>query len=102
MWRDQEDDRLAAAVAATLTREDLTTTEATGWLDPVQELLAGPDETRVAARVSNTLRTLRALHVLLATGVKIGDQTEAVIPPHAAAIQRRLVEVLHHRTPWMW
>lgn len=102
VWRDQEDDRLGYAIAQTLTRDDLGPAEATAWLDAVEALLEKPPEEPIPPNISNTLRTLRSLYVLLGTGVRVRGQDLPLIPTHAPAVKSRVVEVLHHRTPWMW
>ena len=54
------------------------------------------------AEVSNSTKSLRSLYLLLATGVRVGKNDAAVVPPYAADVQRRIVDVLHHATPWLW
>jgi len=39
---------------------------------------------------------------LLGTGVRVRGQDLPLVPMHAPSVKGRLVEVLHHRTPWMW
>ncbi|ADB29697.1 hypothetical protein Kfla_0576 [Kribbella flavida DSM 17836] len=97
VWRDLEDDRLGYALAVTLTRADLTETDATGWLDPAARALVGypPDGPR--PEVSNTLRTLRVVYVLVDQGVRIGDQVAEV--PHRDLVRAKLTEVLRMATP---
>ena len=102
VWRDQEDDRLGYAIAQTLTRDDLGPAEVTGWLDPIEAMLEKPPEVPIPPSVSNALRTLRSLYVLLGTGVRVRGQDLPLVPEHASLVKGRLVEVLHHRTPWMW
>lgn len=102
VWREAEDDRLGYALAQTLTREDLGPAEATAWLDAVEALLAKQQGVTVAANASNSVRTLRMLHVLLETGVRVRGRDLPVVPPHAQVLKVRLVEVLHLATPWMW
>jgi hypothetical protein len=102
VWRDQEDDRLGYAIAQTLTRDDLGPAEATAWLDAIEGLIEEPPEVPIPANVSNTLRTLRSLYILLGTGVRVRGQDLPLVPKHAPLVKGRLVEVLHHRTPWMW
>jgi len=102
VWRDQEDDRLGYAIAQTMTRDDLGPAEAVGWLDPLETLLEEPSEVPLPPTVSNALRTLRSLYVLLGTGVRVRGQDLPLVPRHASWVQARLVEVLHHGTPWMW
>ena len=102
VWRDQEDDRLGYAIAQTLTRDDLGPAEGTVWLDPIEALLETPSEVPIPAGVSNALRTLRSLYVLLGTGVRVRGQDLPVVPKHTSLVKGRLVDVLHHRTSWMW
>ena len=102
VWRDGEEDRVAAAVALILTRQDLDLSEATSWLDPLEEVMRTSGATGTPAEVSNSTRSLRSLYVLLGTGVRVGKEDAAIVPPHAADLQRRIVDVLHHATPWLW
>lgn len=96
--RDLEDDRLGYALAATLTRADLTETDATGWLDPAARALVGRPPDGIPAEVTNTLRTLRVVYVLVDRGVRLGDSVVQV--PYRAAVLDRLAEVFRASSPY--
>ena len=102
VWRDGEDDRVGAAIAHILTRQDLGLMEATSWLEPLEKVMRTSGAMGTLAEVSNSTRSLRSLYLLLATGVRVGKNDAAVVPPYAADVQRRIVDVLHHATPWLW
>lgn len=70
VWRDQEDDRLAYALALTLTRPELTAASSTGWLDLIDAKFAGGEPGPVPPSASNTMRTLRMLYLLADRGVR--------------------------------
>ncbi|WP_236243951.1 DUF2785 domain-containing protein [Streptomyces sp. CC210A] len=97
LFAQQEDDRLAQAVARCLTRPDLTEAEATGWLDPLGAHFAAgrpPGVPTTPAHTSNALRTLRMLYLLADLGVRLHRGGPRVRLHHAAAVKRRLAEVL--------
>lgn len=98
--RDQEDDRVAYAMACVLTDSRLSATEATAWLRPVRAMLTSGTPGPVKPRVSNTLHTLRALHVLLHQPLLVNGEPTTV--RHADAVCRELAATLHPATPWMW
>ena len=98
--RDQEDDRVAYAMACVLTDSRLSATDATAWLTPVRAVLASGTPGPVPPRVSNTLHTLRALHVLLHQPLLVNGESATV--PHADAVRRELAATLHPASPWMW
>jgi len=102
VWQEAEDDRLSFAIAQTLTRDDFGAAESIAWLEAVEVMVTTAAEGPIAPNVSNSLRTLRALYVLLETGVRVRDQDKPLVPTHAPAVKARLVEILHHATPWMW
>ncbi|MEV6287299.1 DUF2785 domain-containing protein [Kribbella sp. NPDC051770] len=96
--RDLEDDRLGYALAATLTRPDLVETDVTAWLDPAARALGNPPPDGVRPEITNTMRTLRALYVLVDQGVRIGDTVHQV--PHRELVRAKLAEVLRTATPY--
>lgn len=100
VFRDLEDDRLGYALAATLTRPDLTDTDATDWLDPAIRLLANPPAEGFAPEVTNTLRTLRALYVLADHGLRIGDAKKLTRIPHREPVLAKLLDVFRIVTPY--
>jgi hypothetical protein len=94
---DFEDDRLGLAVARVLTRPELTTEQATGWLGPVTEILALPPGSKgIPPVVSNAVRTLRVLYLLADRGVRPdwNAETPAVPIQHRAAVKDALAAAL--------
>ncbi|CAN7259913.1 DUF2785 domain-containing protein [Terrabacter sp. LjRoot27] len=100
VWRDQEDDRLACALALVLTRDDVDEATSVGWLDHVRAMFAAGSPGPVPAEVSNTMRTLRSLHVALGEQVLRGGQPVAV--PHEDLVRREVAGLLAEVTPWFW
>ncbi|WP_330474414.1 DUF2785 domain-containing protein [Terrabacter sp. C0L_2] len=100
VWRDQEEDRLACAVALVLSRDDVDGSVAVGWLEHVRTMFASGAPGAVPAEASNTMRTLRSLHVALGEDVLRGD--EPVVVPHAGLVRRELARLLAEVTPWFW
>ncbi|GAA5026359.1 hypothetical protein GCM10023258_20030 [Terrabacter aeriphilus] len=100
VWRDQEDDRLACALALVLARPGLGADAATGWLGPVRALFATGAPGAVPAEASNTMRTLRSLHVAL--GEQVLRSGEPVPVEHAALVRTEVAAVLAEVTPWFW
>lgn len=97
LFTQQEDDRLARAIARVLTRPGLTEAEATDWLAPIEADYAAGRTSGVpttAAHTSNSMRTLRTLYVLADVGVSAERGGPVVRPRHAEALKRRLAEVL--------
>jgi hypothetical protein len=99
--RDQEDDRLAYAMALTLTRAELTEQTATAWLEPVAEDFAQGKPGPVPPYASNTMRTLRMLYLLVDRGVRPHWGREDAVPVrHRDAVRQRLAEVLGMVAPF--
>ncbi len=98
--RDQEDDRVAYAMACVLTSSRLSAADATAWMTPVRAVLESATPGPLPPRVSNTPHTLRALHVLLDQPLLVNGESTSV--PHANAVRRALLATLHSATPWMW
>jgi hypothetical protein len=95
VWRDQEDDRLAHAVALTLTDAGVSEAAAIDWLEPIAAKFRNGEPGPVPAFASNTMRTLRMLYILVDRGVKPGwrDQVPIAVG-HRTAILDRLAGVL--------
>lgn len=91
---DQEDDRLAHAIALTLTREELTAQESVAWLAPIAADFTNGKGRPAPAYASNTMRTLRALYVLVDRGVRLVEGDEPVAVNHRDAVKQRLADVL--------
>jgi len=90
VWDAMEDDRLAHAMALTLTRTDVA--DATGWLPEVAALFRDRDRARIAPNVTNTLRTLRVLYLFADRGVRPGSRESAVALPHRDALREAIAE----------
>lgn len=101
VWHDLEHDRLAHALGKVLTRQDLSTENASAWLDPVAKALSGGQRGPVPAHVSNTLHTLRTLYMLVSRGVRVGPSQVLPVPRRELVLDR-VAEALHPATPWMW
>lgn len=100
VWRDQEEDRLACALALVLARDDVDAATATGWLEHVRTMFAAGSPGAVPAEASNTMRALRSLHVAL--GEEVVHDGEALRVPHADLVRRELVRLLAEVTSWFW
>jgi hypothetical protein len=99
--RDMEDDRLGYALAATLTRDELTEADATEWLDPALRAFSNPPAEGIAPEVTNTIRTLRALYVLVDQGVRVPAGAAMLTPvPHRDAVKATIAEVVRVVTPY--
>ena len=78
LFAHQEDDRLAYAVTRLLSRPELSAADAVGWLATVRRLFDAGEPGPVPSQVSNTIRTLRCLYVMVDRGVRADD---AVLRP---------------------
>lgn len=95
LFANQEDDRLAYAIALTLTRAELSQAQSVDWLDPVRADFAASEPGPVPPHASNTMRTLRALYILADRGVRPQwDQGEPMAFAHRDAVVQRLADVL--------
>ncbi|HEX4061204.1 MAG TPA: DUF2785 domain-containing protein [Streptosporangiaceae bacterium] len=91
----QEDDRLAYAVALTLTRTELSQAQSVNWLDPVRAGFEAGEPGPVPAHASNTMRTLRALYILADRGVRPQwNEGDPLALTHRDAVRQRLADVL--------
>lgn len=97
--RDMEDDRLGYALAATLTRADLSAADAVDWLDPALRALAAPTES-ITPVLTNTLRTLRVLYVFADHGLRVGDAKKLTRIPHREQVKTKLGDVFRIVTPY--
>jgi len=93
--RDQEDDRLAHALALTLSRAELTAEESVAWLDAIEADFSAGEPGPVPAHATNTMRTLRPLYLLADRGVRTGwNQEPALQLRHRDSVKERLAAVL--------
>ena len=100
VWREQEDDRVACALALVLSHPGVTTATAVGWLDHVTRLFATGSPGAVPAEAGNTMRTLRSLHVAL--GEQVLHDGEPVRIRYAEAARDAVATALAEVTPWFW
>ncbi|MFD7441248.1 DUF2785 domain-containing protein [Streptomyces sp. NPDC059909] len=95
VYDQQEDDRLAGAVARVLTRPELTVQASTSWLDAIQaDFEAVSRRTMKPVYASNAMRTLRTLYVLADQGVPLIPFGPPHALTHGDAVRARLAEVL--------
>ncbi|HVD03617.1 MAG TPA: DUF2785 domain-containing protein [Candidatus Dormibacteraeota bacterium] len=104
VFANQEDDRLAYAIALVLTRQELEAHQVTGWLERVSERFAASEAGPVPAWASNTMRTLRMLYVMADRGVRLPD-TKAGGPivaiRHGIDLRTALADVLRLSWPYL-
>lgn len=100
VWRDQEDDRVAHALALVLTHPDVDETTAVTWLDHIRRLFASGSPGPVPPEASNTMRTLRSLH--LALDEQPLHRGQPVTVRHAELVRGQIAALLHEVTPWSW
>ncbi|MBR7837586.1 DUF2785 domain-containing protein [Actinospica durhamensis] len=92
--RDQEDDRLAYALALTLTREELGAEESVAWLGLIAEEFERGEPGPVPPFATNTMRTLRMLYLCADRGVRVRGREEVVPVRHRDAVKEELARVL--------
>lgn len=92
--RDQEDDRLAYALALTLTRTELTEGDAVAWLDEVVAEFENGEPGPVPPFASNTMRTLRCLYLFVDRGMNVRGQAGVVTVRHGDVLKERIGQVL--------
>lgn len=104
VWRDQEEDRVAYALALTLARPDVTPATISAWLEPVRSAFAASQPGPVPAPVSNTMRALRSLAVALRHTVvrPAGEASQPVQVACAPEAVDGIDGVLALVTPWFW
>ena len=95
LFAAQEDDRVAYAVALTLTRTELTQAQSVDWLEPIGADFAAGAPGPVPAHASNTMRALRALYILADRGVRPEwNEGDPMVLTCRDAVLRRLADVL--------
>jgi hypothetical protein len=88
-YAQQEEDRLARALASTLTRPELTAAQATAWLAPIDRLFATGEPGPLPIDAANTFAVLRASYVMV--------DRRAV--PHRAVVCDAIAARLHEAFP---
>ena len=95
LFAAQEDDRLAYAIALTLTRPELTQAQSVDWLAPIRADFEAGEHGAVPAHASNTMRTLRALYILADRGVRPQwNEGDPMALTHRDVVVQRLADVL--------
>lgn len=94
VFAQQEDDRLAQAMALVLTRPEVDEHQALAWLDTIENDFEGLPSGPLPAYAANCLRTLRTLYLLADLGVRRSRDAAPVMLPHRDALKRRLAEVM--------
>ncbi|MGW1692386.1 DUF2785 domain-containing protein [Streptomyces sp. NPDC002399] len=96
-----EDDRLGLAIALTLTRPELTEQQSVEWLKPIIADFEAGEPGPVPAHASNTMRTLRVLHLLADRGVRPHPYTgEPLALGHAGAVREAVAAALAVPSPY--
>jgi hypothetical protein len=95
-----EDDRLGFALAVALARPDLSAADAVGWLDPAVRGVVVNGSDGIRPELSNTLRTLRVVYLLIDHGVRLDAENPRVQIPHRDLVKAKLVEVFTVATPY--
>lgn len=88
VWDAMEDDRLAHAMALTLTRPDV----GVDWLSGVAALFRDRDRSWIEPNVANSLRTLRVLYLFADRGVRPGSRNDALPLPEREALREAIAE----------
>ncbi len=98
--RDLEDDRLGFALTVALTRTDLSEDDAVSWLDPAVRALATAPTAGFLPEISNTLRTMRVVYLLVDHGVRLDDDHPHAQVPHRDQVKAKLLELFRTATPY--
>ena len=101
VWSEQEDDRVAYAVALVLSSPALDAIGATAWLGPVAALIAEPQQPPGRPERINAIHTLRSLRIAL-DGQVVAPDGRLVEVPEVDAVRSALVAALAPATPWFW
>jgi hypothetical protein len=105
--RDQEEDRLAYALALVLSRTELDEEDSVGWLAPICDAFTAGEPGPVPAFATNAMRTLRMLYLLCDRGFRFpeatrGDTTaEVTHVAHPQALQDALADLLRLTWPYL-
>jgi hypothetical protein len=105
--REQEEDRLAYALALVLSRTELDEEDSVGWLVPISDTFAAGEPGPVPAFATNAMRTLRMLYLHCDRGFLLpeatrGDTTaEVTHVAHPEALKRALADVLRVTWPYL-
>jgi hypothetical protein len=70
------------------------------WLDPAIRQFATPPEEGITPEVTNTIRTLRVVYVLVDHGLRVGDDKTFAEVPHRDLVKTKLADVIRTVTPY--
>ena len=100
VWRDQEDDRVAAAVVGILLGDPGA--GLAPLLEPVAAMFATGEPGPVPAAATNAMHTLRSLYVALGNTVLDPKTQEPQRVPNAPSLQESIAVTLQATTPWLF
>ncbi|HEY5266860.1 MAG TPA: DUF2785 domain-containing protein [Acidimicrobiales bacterium] len=100
VFREQEDERLGRAAAIILCRSEMSNFAATVWLESVTNALSDGEPGPTPPWVSNTLRTLRVIYIIVDRGFQKSDTLESHQAPHREDITTAIAFVLRLASPY--
>jgi len=100
VFREQEDERLGRAAAIILCRSELSSSAATVWLESPAIALSAGEPGPTPPWVSNTLRTLRVIYMIVERGFHKGDTLDLHQAPHREDITSAIAGVLRLASPY--
>lgn len=92
LFAQQEDDRLALAIALILCRRDLSEEQSTAWLNGIDRYFATGEPGPVPVPASNTMRTLHSLYLHADLGVHYENLTRDFA--HAESVRKAIASLL--------
>ena len=102
LFAEMEDARLAAALALTLSREELSEEQSAAWLAPIVESFENGEPGHVPTQISNTVRVLQALYVYADRGVRSAwDGGETLRPRHPDVVKQHVGDALALAAPYL-
>lgn len=100
VWRDQEDDRVAAAICAVLLGDD--TSDLAALLAPLRAMFESGTPGPVPAAATNSMHTLRSLYVALGNHLVHPETGEPASVSRSEQLQHEIAATLALTTPWLF
>ncbi|MFC6705367.1 DUF2785 domain-containing protein [Flexivirga alba] len=100
VWRDQEDDRVAAAICAVLLGD--ATADLGLLLGPISAMFEAGEHGPVPPAASNAMHTLRSLYVALGNELVHPETGEPARIPDNGRLQHAIAATLAPTTPWLF